>query len=523
MLGIFTSGQMELSSLLWAGLAISTCIYICTCLYNLYLHPLRHFPGPKLAVLGPFHEFWYDVVQDGQFLWEIGKMHDKYGPIVRINAHELHIRDSSYYSNIYAGGGRIVNKADSAVGPFAAVPSSLLATTDHHQHRARRNYLNPFFSKRAVVATEPLISERIARLCQRLESAADTGATVPLDWAFSSLTADIITQRFYGEHFNYLDIPDYKNAVTEAILGLVHISNFTRFVPWLLPVMQMTPVCIIRAILPPFAEFLVVREEMRRKILAASETKDGVESGSVIMSALIDTKIPPAERDIDRLLDEGNVIVFAGTETTSRALSVGMFYLLDDQTHVRRIRKELSSVVLAPGRGYSSSDLELLPYLSGVVHESLRLSFGVVACLPRVAAHESLQYNGFTIPPGTPVSQSSYFVHTDPTIYPDPHSFNPDRWIQAAKDGFPLGKYLVNFTKGSRQCIGLQMAYTELYLTIAMLVSTFDMELYDTTIDHVRIHHIRTVGYPSKCKNMDNPRGEITVKVKRKIGAESVQ
>lgn len=79
MLGIFTSGQMELSSLLWAGLGITTCIYICTCLYNIYLHPLRHFPGPKLAVLGPLHEFWYDVVQDGQFLWEIGKMHDKYG------------------------------------------------------------------------------------------------------------------------------------------------------------------------------------------------------------------------------------------------------------------------------------------------------------------------------------------------------------------------------------------------------------------------------------------------------------
>ncbi|EFY85402.1 trichodiene oxygenase [Metarhizium acridum CQMa 102] len=513
MLGIFTSGQTELSSLLWAVLGISVWVYICMCLYNLYLHPLRHFPGPKLAVLGRFHEFWFDVIQDGQFLWEIGKMHDRY---VRINANELHIRDYNYYNNIYAGGGRIVNKDVSAVGPMAAVPSSLLATADHHQHRARRNYLSPFFSKRAIVAMEPLIWERVAKLCQRLESALETGTTVPLDSAFSSLTADIITQRFYGEHFNYLDIPDYRNAVTEAILGVVHISNLIRFVPWLLPMLQMTPIWVIRMILPPFADFLVMREEMKRKILASSGTEDGSKSSSVIMSALMDTKIPAAEREIDRLLDEGSVIVFAGTETTSRALSVGMFYLLDDETHVDKIRKELSSVVFTPGRGYSSSDLELLPYLSGVVHESLRLSFGLVACLPRVAVHESLQYNGFTIPPGTPVSQSAYFVHTDPTIYPNPHSFNPDRWIQAAKDGFPLGKYLVNFTKGSRQCIGLQMAYTEIYLTIATLVSTFDMELHDTTIDHVRIHHIRTVGYPRKCKNMENPRGEITVKIKRK-------
>lgn len=56
----------------------------------------------------------------------------------------------------------------------------------------------------------------------------------------------------------------------------------------------------------------------------------------------------------------------------------------------------------------------------------------------------------------TPVSQSTYFVHTDPTVFPNPHSFDPDRWTRAAKENFALNKYLVNFTKGSRQCIGIQ-------------------------------------------------------------------
>lgn len=58
----------------------------------------------------------------------------------------------------------------------------------------------------------------------------------------------------------------------------------------------------------------------------------------------------------------------------------------------------------------------------------------------------------------TPVGQSAYFVHTDPTIYPNPYTFGPDRWVQAAKDGIPLNKFLVSFTKGSRQCIGIQYA-----------------------------------------------------------------
>lgn len=54
------------------------------------------------------------------------------------------------------------------------------------------------------------------------------------------------------------------------------------------------------------------------------------------------------------------------------------------------------------------------------------------------------------------MSQSTYFVHTDRDIFPDPYAFDPERWIRAANEGIALNKYLVTFTKGSRQCIGTQ-------------------------------------------------------------------
>lgn len=50
-----------------------------TCFYNVYLHPLRHIPGSKLAVMGPYLEFYHEVIRKGQYLWEIEKMHEKYG------------------------------------------------------------------------------------------------------------------------------------------------------------------------------------------------------------------------------------------------------------------------------------------------------------------------------------------------------------------------------------------------------------------------------------------------------------
>lgn len=49
--------------------------------YRLFLHPLSHIPGPRLAAITHAVEFYHDVVCHGTYIWEIEKMHEKYGEI----------------------------------------------------------------------------------------------------------------------------------------------------------------------------------------------------------------------------------------------------------------------------------------------------------------------------------------------------------------------------------------------------------------------------------------------------------
>lgn len=61
-------------------------------IYRLYFHPLAKFAGPKLAAMSSLYEFYYNVIKDGQFFLEIGRMHDEYGKRVVVACKYANIR-----------------------------------------------------------------------------------------------------------------------------------------------------------------------------------------------------------------------------------------------------------------------------------------------------------------------------------------------------------------------------------------------------------------------------------------------
>ena len=154
-----------------------------------------------------------------------------------------------------------------------------------------------------------------------------------------------------------------------------------------------------------------------------------------------------------------------------------------------RVRSELRTV----SENASWSELEWLPYLSACIAEGNRLSFGVTARFCRIAPDETLNYKGVSIPPGTPVSMTSLCAHTDENWFPDPWAFNPDRWLGA--EGMARRRYQMAFNKGTRICIGINLAHAEMFLVIAAVVR-WNLELFETAKTDVEFVHDYQVAFP---------------------------
>ncbi|KAF2727331.1 cytochrome P450 [Polyplosphaeria fusca] len=72
--------------------------------------------------------------------------------------------------------------------------------------------------------------------------------------------------------------------------------------------------------------------------------------------------------------------------------------------------------------------------------------------------------------------QSLYLLHTSPTVFPDPLSFRPERWIADPS----LTKYMFAFSRGSRMCLGINLAMSELYFGVAYAVRCLEMRVVET-------------------------------------------
>lgn len=252
--------------------------------------------------------------------------------------------------------------------------------------------------------------------------------------------------------------------------------------PWINDVIKTLPEVFVGWLLPPLASFHALRRTTREQVekVMALKNEDWCEKDHpTIFHAILDSKLPPAEKSVKRLSEEAQVLVMAGTLTTASALELITFWLLKQPDMLRKLKKELHTVMPSVddvGK-VPLATLESLPYLTAVIKEGLRLSYGLSARSQRIDPDNAIEFTDkdtgrqWVIPPRTPVSINIVQVHHDENIFPGSKEFSAERWLG---DGArSLDKYLLSFSKGSRNCLGMNLAYGELYLTLAHVWRTW--------------------------------------------------
>ncbi|KAF2011419.1 putative cytochrome P450 [Aaosphaeria arxii CBS 175.79] len=484
-------------------LSTSVCVGILFVVFKiiqrLFFHPLSGVPGPWYAAVSTFYEFWWNCIQDGRYMFEITRMHDVYGPVVRINPWEVHIRDPAYYDTLLSN--PRVEKDPFYYGGFGT-PNSSVTTVPVPLHKIRRGAVAPFFSRANVSKLEPRTLAHVKQLCERVRQHQIDGKVVDISNAFRCLATDVVTDYAAPTTRNYLAHEDFAAKENGTLRGTSVLIHWNRHIRFTFPLVRVIPRWFVALFDKTGASVALIdnQAELLSQAKAAVSRRIDKDTPTVLGTIVTNPSLSASEKSLQRVFDETVVLIGAGTETTGITLTVLTYHVLANPSILQSLKAELDKAAaergVAKGDFLTSKTVESLPYLQAVLKEALRMGTSVSGRLPRRHPTETLSYTDqtnkrtYTFPPNTTISMSLRDTHFDPEIFPDPNTFNPDRWLIGSREELAWReKHMVAFGKGVRQCVGLELAKQEILLGIANLFWQFDMELFETGLRDVSTEH----------------------------------
>lgn len=169
-----------------------------------------------------------------------------------------------------------------------------------------------------------------------------------------------------------------------------------------------------------------------------------------------------------------------------------------------QLRDELGDCEKALGRPPSYQELRGLPYLHVVVQEAFPLNHPILGRLPKSNPENEVKYRDVLTPKDITVSVSTYNICHNSKIFPDSYTSEPERWLNQ-DEARRLRKYINNFGRGTRSCVGMDAANIGIYLTLGRLFAPsagFNLALYDTLFERDVIFYSDFFGaFPRKTSN----------------------
>ncbi|KAJ5113440.1 hypothetical protein N7456_001974 [Penicillium angulare] len=461
-MGLFNQNLYLYPILGLASALIWEIIYI---LYNLFLHPLRRFPGPFKHRVSRLP--WAILHATGQQAFRTERLHDKYGPVVRIGPNHLSFTSPQAWKDIYGHrpGGEMA-KAPQFTRPVRGVASTIL-NADHEEHQRLRRALAHDFSDGSMRNQEPLITKYVQLLVHRLAQESKDGKHVHnmaawYNWTTFDMASDLV----FGESFHCLETVNYHPWVS-------YIMKSIRFHAIILALGYSGLGGVVQMIhkLGGFFALSKIQEytnSMLKSRLGMGKGRNDLFEG-----------LAKKQEEWEKLSRNATILLLAGSETTATTLSGATYFLLSHPDILSRLQKEIRTTFSTPEQ-ITINSVSKLPYLLAVLNETLRCYPPLTAGMVRVVPHGGADIAGNYIPQGTLVEVQHWSVNHSRDNWTDPWVFRPERFMDSSKVISEMEDKLdavQAFSMGPRNCIGRNLAYTEMRLVLAHMIYNFDMEL----------------------------------------------
>ncbi|KIY66978.1 cytochrome P450 [Cylindrobasidium torrendii FP15055 ss-10] len=174
--------------------------------------------------------------------------------------------------------------------------------------------------------------------------------------------------------------------------------------------------------------------------------------------------------DVSNLMFGASTLFGAGIDTTAITLHCFFLMMLLHPDVQQKVQREVEFVCGAE-RLPNVSDREKLPYLKAVIKEIIRIHTPAPTGLPHTNIEDDV-HDGYFIPKGSMIIANIWQLAHDDTVYTDPFTFNPERFIGPNPEQDPYD-YVFGF--GRRVCPGQLLAEATLNLACAMVLSVFDI------------------------------------------------
>ncbi|KAI1338195.1 cytochrome P450 monooxygenase-like protein [Xylariaceae sp. FL0016] len=433
-------------------------VFASMAVYRAFLHPLRNFPGPKLAALSQIYHF-LSVRRRVNNYKHIHRLHVQYGDYVRVGPNLLSVADPNMAERIHSQ----LSKADWY--DIGQPLTNLAQIRDRSLHaRRRRHGWDEAFSMKALRAYDLRVVKYADQLVSQIHARSGdvVSATDWLHWYAFDVMGDLAFGRSFGglekgQSHIYIKTIHETSPLPLGCLGTM---------PWLIQVMM----SLVPDRLNAFTRLIhyssdCIEERKRRKPTVPDIMSPIIEAG---------TFFPDAKRDQLLLVGDARLLIIAGSDTVASTLIHSFYHLARDPSLVRRIRQELNANFIQNDGSFSIQKLQHLEYLNAFIQETLRMHPTNPGGLFRQTPPGGVTIGGHFLPGGVKVVSPHYTVQRSPKAFTYPDEFIPERWTTRRELVLNKNAWCA-FSFGRFACIGKNLAFNELGTVICKMVLEFDI------------------------------------------------